>query len=186
MMNRSEAALEEKLPLLFQSDVLIPDQYFETLHSKAGLKPEKRLMLAVLEDAVACFRKHTAARSGSGKKLFAEAEEWFLEKDGDWSFSFESICGALGLDPEYLRRGLGRWKENNGRFSMKPSPKLSLVPLLIEEPGIAPEAREALAQNRLQDAAELLMRKYGLSCVEAGQLLDVAACRENGSSAGAI
>lgn len=172
MMDRSEAALEERLPYLFQPDVLIPDQYFETLRAKTGLGPEKRLMLAVLEDAVNRFQKNVAARSEAGKGNFAEAEAWFLESGGDWVFSFESICDALGLDSEYVRRGLERWKEARGRVSGKPS----LVPLLIAEPDIAPEARAALAENRFQDAAELFMEQYGLTCVEAGQLLDVAAC----------
>ena len=40
---------------------------------------------------------------------------------------------------------------------------LSLVPLLLTGKSISPEARQALRENRLQDAGELLMRKYGLT-----------------------
>jgi len=54
--------------------------------------------------------------------------------------------------------------------------KFSLVPLLITGQSISPEVRQALRENRLQDAAKLIMQEYGLSCIEAGQLLDVAAC----------
>jgi hypothetical protein len=54
--------------------------------------------------------------------------------------------------------------------------KLSLVPLLITGQSVSPEIRQALRENRLKDAAELIMQQYGLSCIEAGQLLDVAAC----------
>jgi hypothetical protein len=54
--------------------------------------------------------------------------------------------------------------------------KFSIVPLLIGGESIAAEVREALQENRLQDAAQLIMQKYGLSCVEVGQLLDVPAC----------
>ena len=54
--------------------------------------------------------------------------------------------------------------------------KLSLVQLLITGQSISPEIRQALRENRLKDAAELIMQQYGLSCIEAGQLLDVAAC----------
>lgn len=54
--------------------------------------------------------------------------------------------------------------------------KLSFVPLLIGGKSISPEIKQVLRENRLQDAAELIMQKYGLSCVEAGQLLDVSAC----------
>ena len=54
--------------------------------------------------------------------------------------------------------------------------KLSLVPLLITGANVSPEIRQALRENRLKDAAELIMQQYGLSCIEAGQLLDVAVC----------
>jgi hypothetical protein len=54
--------------------------------------------------------------------------------------------------------------------------KLSLVPLLITGQSVSPEIRQALRENRFKDAAELIMQQYGLSCIEAGQLLDVAAC----------
>jgi hypothetical protein len=54
--------------------------------------------------------------------------------------------------------------------------KFSIVPLLIGGESISPEIKQALQENRLRDAAQLIMQQYGLSCVEAGQLLDVSAC----------
>ena len=48
------------------------------------LEPEKKLMLAILEDAVACFQKYVFARDGKGKALFRETEDWVLEQQGDW------------------------------------------------------------------------------------------------------
>jgi hypothetical protein len=54
--------------------------------------------------------------------------------------------------------------------------KFSIVPMLITGQTISPEIRQALRENRLQDAAKLIMQEYGLSCVEAGQLLNVSAC----------
>lgn len=54
--------------------------------------------------------------------------------------------------------------------------KLSLVPLLLAGKTISVEVKRALVENRLQDAADLLMQKYGLSCVEASHLLDLSAC----------
>jgi hypothetical protein len=54
--------------------------------------------------------------------------------------------------------------------------KFSLVPLLLVNQDISAEARKALVENRLKDAAVILMEQNGLSCVEAGQLLDVSAC----------
>ena len=64
---------------------------------------------------------------------------------------------------------------NKGWFSKK----FSLVPMLLTGESISPEARQALRENRLKDAAEILMKEYGLTCVEAGQLLDVSACADD-------
>ncbi len=104
-------SVEEKVASLFQPDTLLPAQYFETYRRKAHLEPEKRLILAVLEDAVACFQKYLFARDGKGKATFREAEEWILEENSEWLFSFENICEVLGINPQYVRQGLIRWKE---------------------------------------------------------------------------
>jgi hypothetical protein len=83
----------------------------EKLFKKDHREREEKLMLAVLENAVEYFQKHVLARNPSGKKLFQEAEEWFLEKDSDELFSFENICGNLELHPDYIRHGLLCWRE---------------------------------------------------------------------------
>jgi hypothetical protein len=56
--------------------------------------------------------------------------------------------------------------------------KLSLVPLLITGQTISNEIRQALRENRLQEAAAIIIQQYGLSCVEVGQLLDLSACED--------
>ncbi len=61
----------------------------------------------------------------------------------------------------------------------------SIVPLLLAGESISPEARQALRENRLKDAAALLMQQYGLNCLEASQLLDVPVC-EQANEAGAL
>jgi hypothetical protein len=83
----------------------------EKLFKKDRREREEKLMLAVLENAVEYFQKHVLARNPSGKKLFQEAEEWFLEKDSDELFSFENICETLELHSDYIRHGLLCWKE---------------------------------------------------------------------------
>jgi hypothetical protein len=57
-----------------------------------------------------------------------------------------------------------------------PSWNFSLVPLLLNGQSISSEARRALSENRMKDAAVILMQDYGLTCVEAGDLLNVPAC----------
>jgi hypothetical protein len=84
---------------------------FEKLHAREVLQGENALMLAILENAVEYFQKYILAQNGMGQKLFQEAEEWFLEKNCDELFSFESVCETLELHPDYIRQGLMSWKE---------------------------------------------------------------------------
>jgi hypothetical protein len=104
---------DEKIASLFQPDTVLSAQYFENLRRKTLLEPEKKLMLAILEDAVNCFQDNLSAPNGKGKKLFEEAEQWIVELGSDWIFSFEHICEALGFNPEYVRQGLLQWKERH-------------------------------------------------------------------------
>ena len=52
---QSNSASEEKAFAVFQSDILIPEQFLATYQRTFRLDPEKLLMLAVLQDAVTCF-----------------------------------------------------------------------------------------------------------------------------------
>jgi hypothetical protein len=84
----------------------------EGVYKKNIREGVERLMLAVLESAVEDFQKYVLARHPSTKKLFQEAEEWFLEDDiGAALFSFASICETLQIHPEYIRKRLLVWKE---------------------------------------------------------------------------
>ena len=111
MTYESSLSLEEKVASLFQPDTVLPAQYLETVRRKTHLEPEKKLMLSVLEDAVACFQKYAFTRDAHGKSLLREAEEWILEESTEWLFSFDNICESLGLHPKYIREGLHQWKE---------------------------------------------------------------------------
>jgi hypothetical protein len=95
---------------LFQPDLLLPAQFFAALKQKAQACGERRLMVAILEDAVVCFQKHLWATDGRSRQLGAEAERWFLSDDSSWPFSFVNICEALDIHPLFLRRGLLTWK----------------------------------------------------------------------------
>ena len=69
-------------------------------------------MLAVLDSAIECFQKYVLAQRERERRLFREAEEWILERNSDWFFSFENICETLELYPDYIRQGLLCWKES--------------------------------------------------------------------------
>ena len=111
MQDETNGIIEERVASLFQPDVVLSTQYFETLRRKAHLEPEKRLMLAVLEDAIVCFQSYMFARDSKRKGLFRAAEEWISQENDEGVFSFDNICEAIGFSPQYVRQGLLRWKE---------------------------------------------------------------------------
>ena len=72
-------------------------------------------------------------------------------------------------------------KRNDQKSAETPgsSTNFSVIPLLLAGQSISPEARQALRENRLKDAAVILMEEYGLSCVEVTHLLDMSPCKNN-------
>jgi len=117
--DHSSLTMDEKIASLFQPDTLLPAQYYGNLRRRNLLQPEMQLTLAILEDAIKCFQENLMAESGKGKKLFNEAEEWILDEDGDWIFSFRNVCELLGFNPAYMRQGLLRWKQERQRHTSK-------------------------------------------------------------------
>jgi hypothetical protein len=109
-MKDREHAFDERVAELFQPDTLLPSQFFDRVRRRSEHDGERRLMIAVLEDAVDVYRKQAAAREGRGQQLFRDAEEWIEEPDRTWLFSFQNICDVLDIDSDYLRRGLREWK----------------------------------------------------------------------------
>ncbi|RMF22424.1 MAG: hypothetical protein D6760_07485, partial [Deltaproteobacteria bacterium] len=73
--------------------------------------PRNRLMLAVLEEALMTFRRGLNSPKAEQRRLFYEVDRWVASHDTDWPFSFENICGCLGIEPDYIRRGLRRLKK---------------------------------------------------------------------------
>lgn len=121
-MKRAKATVNDKLPrqtsLLpyiehtpIPDCVLVPEQFFSPPnHTPASRSGVKRLLLAVLQDAVACWFRYRHARSVRGQRLFRETQAWFWATDQNGLFAFERICEHLKLDPDYIRRGLVHWQ----------------------------------------------------------------------------
>lgn len=107
----SATSFPEERPSPFQPEALLPMQYYETLRRHHELAGEKRLMFAILEDAIEGFMKYLNSSTRKGQPRFLEAEEWIERRDKLWLYSFDNVCEALDVDPEYMRRGLHQWKQ---------------------------------------------------------------------------
>jgi len=114
-----DGSAEERISALFQPDTLITDQFNETYRRQLPLEPEARLVIAVLEDGINAFQDNFVATNVRKRRLFEEAEEWIFGAGNNWIFAFESVCGLLNLNPDYLRRGLREWQSQHGADKSK-------------------------------------------------------------------
>lgn len=103
--------IDEQSPAMLEADIIVPSQFFDRIRAERSSQPEKRLMLAVMEDAITTFQKSVHGATRRQRRLLRETEEWIGSTDASWPFSFENICAALDIEANYLRSGLHRWKE---------------------------------------------------------------------------
>jgi hypothetical protein len=94
---------------ILEPDALLPTEFFATFRPQGGWERERLLLLAVLADGVECYQKY--ALDPRAHETFAETEAWLDSDDRSSLFAFETLCDALGIEPEYLRRGLHEWRE---------------------------------------------------------------------------
>jgi hypothetical protein len=104
-----ESTLDERFGGTLAPDAMLPQQFFAALHGRGDLSAERRLVVAVLEDALHCYLKYADSENPKQRQLFLEAEEWILGDHPTWFFSFPNVCDTLGLDPDYVREGLAKW-----------------------------------------------------------------------------
>ena len=102
--------MRENALSIIGNDVSAQQKYFDTMRRSEHLEPEKALLQAILVDAVHTYRKYATARDRAGGEKFREAEQWIMEGGNGWIFSFNNICEHLGVDPQYVRRGLRQSK----------------------------------------------------------------------------
>lgn len=114
-MRARASGMQDRSGGLFEPDVLLPGQFFSFFRKEAGFDRERRLMLAVLEDAIDCFQKYAHTNDLRGRQLFMESYEWIMSDDKRWLFSFENICQIVDMNPDYVRQGLNRWRAQHAK-----------------------------------------------------------------------
>jgi hypothetical protein len=65
----------------------------------------RRLMLAMLVDAVRCSQSNAEGRRPAKRREFEEAQAWIVSDDDNGFFSFSAACSALEIDPKAVRKG---------------------------------------------------------------------------------
>src|SRR5262245_10045962 len=112
---------DDFLARILEPDVFLPSQFYGTSGLSRKLEGEKRLMIAILKDAVECLDKYRGVRSSAGRIQYQSAIEWVCDPSTDWLFSFTNICDLLGFDPQYMREVLLK-REN--KFTKPARPKV--------------------------------------------------------------
>lgn len=94
---------DDFLARIIEPDVFLPSQFYGANGLSRKLEGEKRLMVAILKDAVECLEKYRGSPSSLARIHYDNAIEWVEDSSTDWLFSFNNICDLLGFDPDYLR-----------------------------------------------------------------------------------
>ena len=89
-------------------NLVMPSQLFPEFPGEGCMQAEKRLMLAVLEDAIDIVLKHGASERERDRRLYAETVAWLQSDATGAPFDFVNVCEALDLSASCLRRGLAR------------------------------------------------------------------------------
>jgi hypothetical protein len=90
---------------------LLPLQFYGPRRGTSEIEPLRRLMVAMLVDAVRCFQTKFETHQPARRQEFAEVRSWIFSEADDGPFSFKAVCDAIGLDPAAIRKGLARWEE---------------------------------------------------------------------------
>ena len=104
---------KEEAKLFGQPDVLCVDEYLHVYQGRPAETPERRLVAAILRDAVDCYLRDCFTKNRHRKRSFREAEEWFFKSEDYGVFSLENVCGVLNIDAGYIRRSLKEFEQQN-------------------------------------------------------------------------
>jgi hypothetical protein len=87
-------------------DLILPEPFFDG-HTAT---PERRLMLAVLEDSLRVLLD-PRPQGRRGRALRSETERWMAADDWAWPYSLLNVCQALAIDPAWLRERVSTRRE---------------------------------------------------------------------------
>ena len=85
---------------------LLPKQYFQLVTGRKLPDGEKRLMLAVLEEAIRSYVLGMTAKSQTGQREFEEVRRWVETRGHRGLFTFENLCEVFDIQPDQLRAQL--------------------------------------------------------------------------------
>lgn len=111
-LNRVPFALMRDHTTVLTQATVLPEQFYSPPSGTARSRWQVALMHAVLTDAIECYHRPFPAQGRHRERLAKEAETWLFSNDDRWPFAFVNVCAVLGMEPDYVRRGLKRWGQS--------------------------------------------------------------------------
>jgi hypothetical protein len=130
---------------------ILPSQFYERRVRDDVSMPVRRLMLAVLTDALDCLSGRAIDARGSARRQEAcRAAEWVALDSNRDLFSFNSVCDTLGIDPDALREALKSWRATGHRVAARSHfvPRMTKVTAhgsFARHRGAAPQRSKSIA-----------------------------------------
>jgi hypothetical protein len=103
---------------LIASEIVLPAQYWDEVIDPRS-EPEKRLMVAVLEEAVTTLLSHSRCSSELDQEVAAEARRWIASNDRSGPFTFATICDVLELETSRVRQAIQLKLAQNQTFARR-------------------------------------------------------------------
>lgn len=108
-MEATTYAAHDDLPNIFSGVGILPVQFGESRRRKLPSEGERKLLFAVLEDAIRTYLRHRdKGVEARNNEDFVEAAEWLSSDEEDGPFAFVNVCEALGIEADCLRAGISR------------------------------------------------------------------------------
>jgi hypothetical protein len=86
---------------LFHDIGIVPAHFYPGRRDAAQTEPIRKLMTAILVDAVQCYRTRQRQIAKGTEAL--EANIWIFGSYAEFPFSFTNVCTELGLSPDHVR-----------------------------------------------------------------------------------
>jgi hypothetical protein len=112
---------------------ILPSQYNDLVRRRSpGFEGERRLLWAVLQNAIDIYRANMRCATGKQRDEFEEVCGWFRSPEDQRGrlFSFETICDLLEIDARLLLKGLESIRKREISANMRPShaPRVAVGP----------------------------------------------------------
>ena len=90
---------------------ILAQQFHGARRGSSNVEPLRRLMAAMMIEAIRSFQKNWQATTRAARQEFAEVRSWIFSDNEDGPFCFRAACDALQLHPDALRKLLVQWRK---------------------------------------------------------------------------